>query len=74
MAGFLERIKELIPQKDITNYVLVSTSVLILFSMPFTMGYKDYHEHDRTGNYVAWDYAYNMLNSCEPNSIKALIA
>ncbi len=29
----------------------------------------DFHEHNRRGNYVAWDYAYNMLNSCEPNGI-----
>ena len=41
----------------------------ILVAMPFTMVIRDYHQHDRTGNYVAWDYAYNMLNSCEPNGI-----
>ena len=29
----------------------------------------DFNEHNRNGNYVAWDYAYNMLNSCEPNGI-----
>ena len=29
----------------------------------------DFNSHNRKGNYVAWDYAYNFLNSCEPNSI-----
>ena len=30
---------------------------------------NDFHSHNRSGNYVAWDYAYNLLNSCEPNAI-----
>ena len=38
-------------------------------TMPMQMLATDFHEHNRTGNYVAWDYAYNMLNSCEPNGI-----
>ena len=29
----------------------------------------DFHEHDRSEDYAAWDYAYNLLNSCEPNGI-----
>ena len=30
---------------------------------------RDFQSHNRSGNFVAWDYAYNLLNSCEPNSI-----
>ena len=26
-------------------------------------------DHDRSGNYVAWDYSYNMLQSCEKDAI-----
>ena len=29
----------------------------------------NYHEHDRSGNYVAWDYSYNMLQTCEKDAI-----
>jgi tetratricopeptide (TPR) repeat protein len=29
----------------------------------------NFHEHDRTGNYVAYDYSYNILMSCDPNAI-----
>ena len=37
--------------------------------MPVKMFATDYVEHNRKGNYVAWDYGYNLLNSCEENGI-----
>lgn len=27
------------------------------------------HRHDRSGDHIAWDYGYNMLQSCPPNAI-----
>ncbi len=29
----------------------------------------NYHTHDRSGNYVPWDWAWNMLQSCEQDAI-----
>jgi hypothetical protein len=29
----------------------------------------NWHEHDRSKNYVAWDYSYNLLQSCEQDAI-----
>ena len=37
--------------------------------MPAVMFIVNYHSHDRSGNFVAWDYAYNMLQTCEPNAV-----
>ena len=51
----------------ISPTILLSTLLLII--MPINMLATDFHSHNRSGNYVAWDYAYNFLNSCEPNSI-----
>ena len=33
------------------------------------MLWTNYESHDRTGNYVAFDYSYNILQSCEKDAI-----
>ena len=75
ICGLLERIKEYLEsqknfiQNNSYNTIFIAVLAVTFISMPFTMMMKDYREHDRTGNYVAWDYAYNLLNSCGANGI-----
>ena len=33
------------------------------------MAKANYHSHDRSGNFVAWDYSYNLLQSVGPNGV-----
>ena len=51
---------------NIKNYM---SALLIFAILPLNMGINDYYEHDRSQRYEAWDYAYNLLNSCEENGI-----
>jgi hypothetical protein len=44
-------------------------AVTALVLTAFIPGYSNWKEHNRTGLYVPWDYAYNLINSCQPNSI-----
>jgi len=50
---------------------LVSGGVMALLAgiVPLNMAIQNWDDHDRSGNYVAWDYSYNLLNSCEQNGI-----
>ena len=43
--------------------------ILVIAFMPGVMMSVNYHSHDRSGNYVAWDYSYNLLQSVGPNGI-----
>ena len=47
----------------------IYAGVALLFLVPGIMLSSNYHSHDRSGNYVAWDYSYNILQTCEPNAI-----
>jgi len=37
--------------------------------MPVVAGGSNWHQNDRHNNWIPFDYAYNLLNSCEPNGI-----
>ena len=69
VAALQEKIKEWLEGVEIAAFVSIGLTGIIFVVMPFTMLATDFKEHNRDGNYVAWDYAYNMLNSCEPNGI-----
>ena len=48
---------------------LHATIALVALLLPVGVGANLYHIHDRTDNRIAYDYAYNILNSCEENSL-----
>ena len=48
------------------SYFMIS---MFLVFMPIRMLIANYDQHDRTGNYIAWDMAYNMLQTCDLDAI-----
>jgi len=49
--------------------VLVAVMLILLLILPIYVFSHNYESHNRSGNYVAYDYSYNILQSCEPNAI-----
>ena len=70
MVGILEWLMDILRDRGrmklIVSYGVV---VLLLLVVPINMLAFNYHSHDRSRNYVAWDYSYNILQSCEPDGI-----
>ena len=55
--------------KMIKKPLISPLMIVITTSVPFLMGYQNWDDHDRSGRYIAVDYAQNLLNSCAPNAI-----
>ncbi len=66
-AGLMELLRMYLKEKAAKYQVALF--VLLLLIVPGNMLAKNFRMHSRAGNYVAWDYSYNMLMSCEPNAI-----
>ena len=64
-----EFIEKKIVNINLRKRILSITLALIVIFMPGVMMSVNYHAHDRSGNYVAWDYSYNILQSVGPNGI-----
>ena len=68
-TGLLELASKQFKERKTKQYVLYFLASLILIIVPINMAAKGWREHDRSGNYVAWDYSYNILATAEPNAI-----
>jgi hypothetical protein len=49
--------------------ILTLSAAVIFMFVPLKMFAFNFHSHNRTGNYVAFDYSYNLLQSCEKDAI-----
>jgi tetratricopeptide (TPR) repeat protein len=56
-------------KQKVLNYILGIAILLILTFVPINMFRLNFHSHNRSGNYVPYDYAYDMLESCEKDAI-----
>lgn len=56
-------------QQRLYAMAAAGTVGVFMFAIPINMLKVNWHTHDRSGYYVAWDYSYNILQTCERDAI-----
>ncbi len=69
VQGLLELIKEKVSSASMARSLSWAVVVVCFLFVPARMLQANYMEHDRSRNWVPWDLAYNLLQSCAPNAI-----
>lgn len=69
LRGLLETLKSKITKDSVYKGVAVVLLIAAFIGIPFNMYSKNRFTHDRSRNWLPWDYAYNLLQSCEPNAV-----
>ena len=71
MAGILEWLSQMLRTRRWNLKVVVygAAVVLLVVAVPLRLYSFNSKSHSRKGNYVAWDYSHNLLETCEDGAI-----
>lgn len=66
VAALVKLLQKYAKLPSMASAVVASIAALLV---PIQMAGQNWDDHDRSGRYIARDFAHNYLNSCEPNAI-----
>lgn len=69
LVFIIDFIREHLRQQQWYGYAAVGSLAVFALAIPLNLTRINWHSHDRSGNYVAWDYSYNILQTCERDAI-----
>ncbi|MFN0157668.1 MAG: DUF2723 domain-containing protein [Bacteroidota bacterium] len=69
IVAIIDMVKKSIHSPQMGNLYGMAFLGLFTLTIPANMLRVNWESHDRAGNYVAWDYSYNILQTCEKNAI-----
>ena len=67
--GLIELARKLFKEGTAQTYATGGVLLVGFALIPVNMLRTNFRDADRTGNYVAWDYSYNLLQTCEPDAL-----
>ena len=67
--GLIDWVRDLVSDESLRKNLGYAVLAFAILFVPVNMLRSNYVSADRTGDYVAWDYSYNLLQSCEPDAI-----
>ena len=69
VLGVVEFLRSALKNQRASLYAGGGALLLAAVFIPGNMLRTNYKDANRTGDYVAWDYSYNLLQTCEPDAI-----
>ncbi|HEX05242.1 MAG TPA: DUF2723 domain-containing protein, partial [Bacteroidetes bacterium] len=71
VAAFYEFLEDMIRNRgsNMKRALAYGTVIVSMVIVPINMGLANYDSHSRAGNFVAWDYSHNMLETAEEGGI-----
>ena len=69
IVAIIDWMRTLTAQESVRKAFTYGIIGVAALAVPGRLLQANWADHDRSGNYVAWDYSYNMLQSCEQDAI-----
>jgi len=69
VSALIRNLSKLLEKKHTLSRPALIVLVAILLLLPMCALKKNYHKNNRTGNWIPWDYAYNLLIGCDKDGI-----
>ncbi len=69
VRGILDLLRKQLAESNLSKPIFSVVLVAAFLMVPGNMLKENYFTHDRSRNYVPWDYSYNMLQSVAQNAI-----
>jgi hypothetical protein len=69
VRGILDLIRDKLAGKRLMVPATVVTVILALLFVPVRMLFANYSTHDRSKNWLPWDFSYNLLQTCDKDAI-----
>ncbi|MBT8378488.1 MAG: DUF2723 domain-containing protein [Ignavibacteria bacterium] len=69
VRGLIDLVQEKIKNSSLKNASIIALLIFTTILVPVRMLQANYYTHDRSKNWVPWDYSYNILQTAASNAI-----